>query len=297
MAAYHRHADAGAADLQLRQVHDLAALVLHLHLLGGIALEGFAADLRDDVIGDLILEHLGRDTLALTQQLHLLHQLLRAACARAGHGLIAGGHNALDGAVVVQGVNGHQADDGGAVGVGDDALVLFGILRVDLRDDQRHVRVKAEGAGVIHEHRAGLDDGGSEALGDVVLRRAQDDVHALKRLVAGQLHGDVPPVPGQHLAHGALRGQQVQLVHREIPLCQHLHHLAAYRAGSAQNRNVIFFHGCSSLLFHKAVVQDTDGPLEVRAVHAHDDVQLLRALGDHADVDAVFAQLAEDLAG
>ena len=45
VAPHHGNADAGAAALQLRQVHDLPALVLHLHLLGGIALKGLAADL------------------------------------------------------------------------------------------------------------------------------------------------------------------------------------------------------------------------------------------------------------
>lgn len=36
---------------------------------------------------------------------------------------------------------------------------------------------------------------------------------------------------------------------------------------------------------------------KVSSVHAHDNIQFLRPLGDHADVDAVFTQLAEDLAG
>ena len=39
VAAHHGHTDAGAADTQLRQVHDLPALVLHLHFLAGVALE------------------------------------------------------------------------------------------------------------------------------------------------------------------------------------------------------------------------------------------------------------------
>ena len=39
VAAHHRDTDTGAADLQLRQVHDLAAFVLHLHFFAGVALE------------------------------------------------------------------------------------------------------------------------------------------------------------------------------------------------------------------------------------------------------------------
>ena len=103
---------------------------------------------------------------------------------------------------MVQGVDGHQRDDGGAVGVGDDALVLLHVLRIDLRHDQGHIRVHAEGAGVIHEHRARLDDGRGELLGDVVLRRAQHDVHALEGLVTGHLHGEVVALPVDGLSHG-----------------------------------------------------------------------------------------------
>ena len=223
-------------------MHDLPALVLHLHLLGGIALKGLAADLGDDVIGDLVLEYLGLHRLTLPQQLHLVHQLDGAAGAGAGHRLVAAGHNALDGAVVVQSVDGHQRNDGGAVGVGDDALVLLHVLRIDLRHDQGHIRVHAEGAGVIHEHRARLDDGRGELLGDVVLRRAQHDVHALEGLVTGHLHGDVVALPVDSLSHGPGRRQQVQLLDGEIALGQYLHHLAAHRAGGAQNSNFILFH-------------------------------------------------------
>ena len=129
------------------------------------------------------------------------YQAVSGAGAGAGHRLVAAGHDALDGTVVVQGVDGHQRDDGGAVGVGDDSLVLLHVLRIDLRHDQGHIRVHAEGAGVIHEHRARLDDGRGELLGDVVLRRAQHDVYALEGLVTGHLHGEVVALPVDGLSH------------------------------------------------------------------------------------------------
>ena len=107
--------------------------------------------------------------------------------------------------------------------------MLLHVLRIDLR----HIRVHAEGAGVIHEHRTRLDDGRGELLGDVVLRRAQHDVHALEGLVTGHLHGDVVALPVDSLSHGPGRRQQVQLLDGEIALGQYLHHLAAHRAGGA----------------------------------------------------------------
>ena len=246
MAADHRDADAGAAHLQIRQVQDLAAFVLHLHLLGGIALEGLAADLGDDVIGDLILEHLGLIALALAEGIHLSHQLDGAAGARAADRLIAGGHDALDGTELVQGVDGHQGHDGGAVGVGDDALVPLHILRVDLGDHQGHVLIQAEGAGVVHEHGAGLDDGERVLLGDIVLRRAQHQIQALKGAVGGGHDLHLAAVEGQLGARAAGAGDGTQLRHGELALLQNLHHLAAHRAGGAQNTYLELFHFATS---------------------------------------------------
>ncbi len=157
-------------------MHDLAPLVLHLHLLGGVALKGLAADLRDHIVRDLILKYLRLVALALPQGLHLVHQLNRPACASAGGSLVAACHNALNGAVLIQGVDGHQGDDGGAVGVGDNALVLLGVLRVNFRDHQRHIRVQAEGTGVVHKHRPRLYNGRCKPLCNVIFRRAQHNV-------------------------------------------------------------------------------------------------------------------------
>ena len=65
-----RKPDAGTADTQLGQVHDLPALVLHFHLFAGVALELLAADLGNQVEGDLVGEHLGLVGLAVAQGLH-----------------------------------------------------------------------------------------------------------------------------------------------------------------------------------------------------------------------------------
>ena len=185
-------------------MHNLASLVLHLHLLGGVALEGLAADLGNDIVGDLILEHLGLVAFALPQGLHLVHQLNRPACTCTGGCLVAACHNALDRAVLVQGVDGHQGHDGGAVGVCDDALVLLGVLGIDLGDDQGYIGVQPEGAGVVHEYRPRLYDGRCKPLGNVVFRRTQDNVHALEGFIAGQLHRELPALPIDLLPHGPL---------------------------------------------------------------------------------------------
>ena len=56
-------------------------------------------------------------------------------------------------------------------------------------------------------------------------------------------------------------------------------------------------HFAFCILLNKAVVQYTDGRVEVPVIYAEDDIQLIGALVDHADIDARFAQGGEDLAG
>ena len=107
---------------------------------------------------------------------------------------------------------------------------------------RRDVRIHAEGRRIVDEHRAGLDDRRGEALGDVVLGRAEDDVHALKGGVAGLLHGDGAAVPPRAPFRRCARWPAGAAPDREPPLGQNLHHLSADGAGRAENGNVIFFH-------------------------------------------------------
>ena len=87
--------------------------------------------------------------------------------------------------------------------------MVFCILGVDLRNDQRHLTVEAERGGVIHKNRTGLDNGGGELLGNVVFRGAEDDVQTLERLVAGFLNHDGLALPFDDLARTALAGQKM----------------------------------------------------------------------------------------
>ena len=78
-------------------MEDPAALVLHLHLLGGIAVFQLVADVGDDVQGDLVGEGPAIHRTALCQGRHLRLQLHQAGLARAGDRLIGAGHHGLDG--------------------------------------------------------------------------------------------------------------------------------------------------------------------------------------------------------
>ena len=242
VAAHHRHPDAGAAHQQLRQVHNLPALVLQLHFLAGIALVLLAANLGNQVEGNLVGEHLGLVLLPSGQCLHLVHQLDGAAGTGTGHRLIGGDGHGADGADGVQGIDGGGGDDGGAVGVGDDALVLLHVLGVDFRHHQGHIVIQPEGGGIVHEDSTGLHNGGGEALGDVVFRSAQHNVHALESVVRRLPDGDGLAPEGYRLSRRPGRGQRHQLPHREVPLCQNLHHFLPHCARCAQDCYRVLFH-------------------------------------------------------
>ena len=74
-------------------MHNFSALILHLHFLARVALKLLAADLRDEVIGNLMGKDLRLDGPARAQSLDLLGKLQRAARTGAGNRLIGrGGH-------------------------------------------------------------------------------------------------------------------------------------------------------------------------------------------------------------
>ena len=69
-----------------------------------------------------------------------------------------------------------------AVRAGDDALVLADVLRVDLGDDQRHLRVHAPVAALVDHHATAPDRLGDEVAGDVVGRAGDGQIDAVERL-------------------------------------------------------------------------------------------------------------------
>ena len=58
----------------------------------------------------------------------------------------------------------------------------------------------------------------------------------------------------------------------------------------------LFLLGRDHLVANEALVDDLDCAIKVGVINAHNDGDLLGALGNHADVDACVAQRAEDLA-
>ena len=179
---------------------------------------------------------------AAGEGLHLVLQFHKPALPGAGDGLVGAGDHGSDGGDGVDAGDGHAGDDGGAVRVGNDAAVLQRVGAVDLRHDQGHIRLHAEGGTVVDIHRAAAHDGGGEGLGHAALHSAEHVVHALEGVFVGFLHGDLLPAEGNALARAARAGQKPQLGDGDGVLLQNVDHFAADRAGGAENGDLAFFH-------------------------------------------------------
>ena len=116
-------------------MQDLSALILELHLLGSVVFIRWAADFGDQIVGDLIREYMGLYRLAFVQGIHLSFQLHRATGTGTGNRLICSSYHAGDWRKTAQCRNRYQSDDGGAVWIGNDAMMMQSIFRVDFRNN------------------------------------------------------------------------------------------------------------------------------------------------------------------
>ena len=130
-----------------------------------------------------------------------------------------------------------------AVGVRDDALVPREVVGVDLRHDQRDVRVHPPRRRVVDHGRAAGRGLGRELLRRPAAGAEQRDVDALERVRRRQLDLEVPPADRDPAPGRPLRCQEPQLGHREGLLEQDLRHRAADGAGRADDGDGQGFRG------------------------------------------------------
>ena len=155
-----RHAHAGGAHLDVG-VHDLARLVVHLHLLFGISVVGEYIDMGDDVVSQLVRKFLDGNGFAAEHLAILCLQFRHSLCACAGGCLVGRYVYAAYMTHALQGLQSHYHLDSGAVGVGDDvARTTERVLGIDLGHYQRHILVHAESGGIVNQY--------STKAGDVV---------------------------------------------------------------------------------------------------------------------------------
>ena len=177
VAVRHRHAHGCRADLDRLVAEDLAGLVDHLHLFAGVARLLLAADLRDAVEGDGVLESLCTcSRLPSRWALAAFDEILLSLHAGPAGGLIGADDHALDLRRVVQRLERHGHLRGRAVRAGDDPLRVEGVLRIDLRDDERDILVHAPVAGFVDDVAPACDRRGEIFGGDFIGRRGDHEV-------------------------------------------------------------------------------------------------------------------------
>ena len=98
--------------------------------------------------------------------------------AGAGDRLVARGKNPFHLKCLVEGKERHQRDGGGAIGIGDNALVAPHISSIDFGNHQRDGVVHAKGAGVIHDHASRPGRNGGELLRNAAASAEQGDVNS-----------------------------------------------------------------------------------------------------------------------
>ena len=162
-------ADAGAAEREVGQAEDLAALVAVLLLLVRLAraVVDEAAGQREHVEGDRARKRRrggdldgtaveGEGARALGHLADLLVELGDASEARARDGLVGGDDHAVEPGEAVERLQHRHRHHRRAVRVGDDALSdLAERLAVDLGHDERDVGVHPPGRGVVDDDRPG----------------------------------------------------------------------------------------------------------------------------------------------
>ena len=202
--------------------------------------------MRDGVERDAVLERLDGQLvlgLAVQELARLIVQLGHGRGAGAGRGLVRGDDHAGDARQVVERLERNHHLDGGAVRIGDDAVMPAHVTGVHLGHHQRHVLVHAERAGVVDHDGAMGDHGLAHGLRHGAAGGEQRDVDALERfgrhLLHGQLAcGNLAAALERQLLTGGTRGsQRDDLRCGEIQVVQHIQELVADGARSAANRN------------------------------------------------------------
>ena len=180
MADEDRDPDGRAGDAEVRQAQDLAVLADDLPLFLRVAVGQEDVDLGQRVERD----RMGIDArplrLAADVGPDLALELGQRVGAGAGDGLVGVDHDPLEPDAVAQRHQDRGELHRRAVRIGDDAGVALEVVGVDLRDDERHLRVHPPGGRVVDDRRSVGDGGRRQLERDVTAGREQRDVDAVE---------------------------------------------------------------------------------------------------------------------
>ena len=194
--------------------------------------------MRDQVETDLVSKCGRLDRLAVQHLTGLFFQFSHTLGAGTAGSLIGGGNQTDQFLCPMERSHSHQHNDGGAVGVGDHALVKFGIFRVDFRNDQRHIIFHAECAGVINHQSTGIHHCLAIFLGNIRTGTEQSKIHTLEGFGRHFLNCNISAAKFSSLTGRTLGSQKLQIANRKITLFQRLDHFYTDCTGSTRHRNI-----------------------------------------------------------
>ena len=236
-----RDTDAGDRCLQVRGVKNFPPLEMHLHLLLGVAVLLKNVDLGDDIGGNLVGIHVAlRHRFVVGERVDLLFQLGNALGSAAGYCLVTGSNDARHAAKgSVHRVQCHQGHDGGTVRIGNDAVVLFCVVRVHLGNNQRDSFIEAESRGVVDNDGTCGNGVRSKLRGNATTGTEERDIDALERIRSQLFHGDFFSTKSQRPAGRAGRSEKSQFANRKITLLEALEDFNPHGSGSSRYGDVL----------------------------------------------------------
>jgi hypothetical protein len=211
MRPQHRHANAGHADRQFRERHDLAQLPDHLGLLfvrAGLRIDRGVVTVEIECVS---VSKYAR-FVALTRQrcARGFAQLLHGGGPGTGGGLVRRGDDSAQAECAVQRPQRYDGDDRHAIGIGDDAAVPDDRVEVDLGHHQRHRSIHTKRGRIVDNDGASPDGLRNEAARSRSACGEQRDLDALERLVGANLDGQRLTAIGHPSAGRSPGGEQTQ---------------------------------------------------------------------------------------
>ena len=117
------------------------------------------------------------------------------------------------------------------------------IVRVDLWNHQRHVRLHSECRGFIDRNRVRLACDRNIFFGNIAVRAKESDVDFVERPVCEFLYGNRFTTKPNRFPSRARRRERAQICHRKISPFEYAQQLSTGSSSRANNRDVIALHG------------------------------------------------------
>ena len=223
-------------------MHDPASFILHLHLFLGIVIPIGCINERNDIQRDLRCEGFYNGLFTFCDSVHLLLELGKACLPGTGNRLIGAGNHILDGRQLCDPRDSHKGNDGAAVWIGNDAVMLKGIRAVDFWHNQGNIRIKAERRAVVDIDGTALLDRRSKSAGHVTFHSTEDKVHPREAVVRCFLNRNLLAVERNHFSCTSGAAQRQKLFDWDLILLKDLEHFLPDGAGCAKNCNIECFH-------------------------------------------------------